>query len=299
MIQSVKATINGQEYTLTYNDTSGKYEATLTAPSKSSYTKEGHYYPVSIKAADDYGNSSTVGSDDPTLGESLRLVVKEKVVPILTFTAPASGAYITTNKPTIQWKVTDEDSGVDESTISITVDGTKITSGITKTPVTGGFNCAYTPSTALSDGQHTIKIDASDHDGNAAVQKTVTFKVDTTPPALDVVSPVDGLHTNTTSGVVSGNTNDVTSSPVEITIKVNGTSVGAVTIGSDGAFSKNVTYRVGTNTIEVKATDSAGKSTTITRTVEVNTTAPVFTSIELVPNPVDAGATYIIKVSVE
>ena len=34
-VKSVKATINGQEYTLTLNSSTGKYEATVTAPGKS------------------------------------------------------------------------------------------------------------------------------------------------------------------------------------------------------------------------------------------------------------------------
>lgn len=299
MIQSVKATINGQEYTLTYNQTSGKYEATLTAPGKSSYNQIGHYYGVTVKATDSYGNSSVANDSDSTLGQSLRLVVKEKVIPVLQFLSPATSAYVTTNKPTIQWKVTDDDSGVNPATISVTVDGTKITSGITKEAITGGYECSYVPLEALSDGPHTIKIDAEDFDGNAAEQKSITFKVDTTPPALDVVSPVDNLHTNSTNGIVSGTTNDATSSPTTVTVKINGVDQGAITVSSDGAFSKSVTYNMGTNTVLVTATDSAGKSTTITRTIEVNTKAPVFTSVELVPNPVDAGATYIIKVKVE
>lgn len=299
MIQTVKATINGQEYTLTYNDTSGKWEATLTAPTLSSYNKSGHYYGVSVTAQDDHGNSSSVDANDSSLGTSLRLVVKEKVAPEITITAPTASAYVTTNKPTIQFNITDNDSGVDPSTIKITVDGTAITDGITKTASGKGYTCSYAPTTALGDGAHTIKVDASDYDGNAATQKSVAFTVDTTPPALDVVTPTDGLMTNQTAGVVSGTTNDVTSSPVTITIKLNGVDQGAVTVGSNGAFSKNVTYREGSNTIVVTATDAAGKSTSITRTVDVNTTAPVFTSVELVPNPVDAGATYIIKVKVE
>ena len=49
-IKTVQATINGQTYTLTLNSTSGKYEATVTAPSKSSYNQSGHYYGVTVKA---------------------------------------------------------------------------------------------------------------------------------------------------------------------------------------------------------------------------------------------------------
>lgn len=67
-IKTVKATINGQTYTLTLNDSTNKYEATITAPDKSSYNKEGHYYPVSITAQDQAGNSETVDSTDSTLG---------------------------------------------------------------------------------------------------------------------------------------------------------------------------------------------------------------------------------------
>lgn len=298
-IQTVKATINGSEYSLAYNSSSGKWEATLTAPSTSSYNQSGHYYGVSVTAEDDHGNSTTVNSSDSTLGSSLQLVVKEKVAPVITITSPAASAYVTTNKPTIQFNITDNDSGVDPDSIKITIDSTSVTSGITKTASGKGYTCSYAPTTALVDGAHTIKVDASDYDGNSATQQSATFTVDTTPPALDVVSPTDGLMTNQTAGVVSGTTNDATSSPVTITITLNGTDQGSVTVGSDGSFSKSVTYKAGTNTIVVTATDSAGKSTSITRTVDVNTTAPVFTAVELVPNPVDAGATYIIKVTVE
>ena len=55
-VQSVSAVINGQTVNLTYNAESGKYEATVTAPTGSSYPRQGHYYPVSVTATDDAGN---------------------------------------------------------------------------------------------------------------------------------------------------------------------------------------------------------------------------------------------------
>ena len=54
----------------------------------------------------------------------------------------------------------------------------------------------------------------------------------------------------------------------------------------------------GTNTITVVATDSAGKSTTVTRTVTLDTAAPVIKSVTLTPNPVDCGKTFVISVEV-
>lgn len=299
-VKTVQAVINGQTYNLTLNSSTGKWEATITAPSKSSYTQSGHYYPVTVKSTDDAGNLTTKDATDSTLGASLQLKVKEKVAPVITITYPTAGSYITNSKPTIKWKVTDEDSGVNPATIGITIDsGSKVTGDtITKTAVTGGYECTYTPSTALSDGSHTIKVDASDNDGNAATQKSVTCTVDTVPPTLSITSPANGLVTNNAAVTVKGTTNDATSSPVKVTIKLNSGTAESVTVTSDGSFSKALTLAAGTNTITVVATDSAGKSTTVTRTVKLDTTAPVIKSVTMTPNPVDCGKTFVISVEV-
>lgn len=299
-VKQVKAIINGQPYTLTLNTSTGKYEATITAPAKSSYTQSGHYYNVEVQATDDAGNVTTKNASDATLGSSLQLRVKEKVAPTSAITYPTASALITSNRPVIKWKVTDDDSGVNPSTIGITIDsGTKITGdAITKTAVSGGYECSYTPTSALSDGSHTIKVDASDYDGNAATTKSVTFKIDTVPPTLNISSPVDGLVTNTASLTVKGVTNDVTSSPVTVTIKLNNGTAESVTVESDGSFNKVLTLANGTNTITITATDSAGKSTTVTRTVKLDTTAPVIKSVTMTPNPVDSGKTFVISVEV-
>jgi len=297
-VKTVQVTINGVVTTLTLNSSTGKYEGTITAPSKSSYTRDGHYYPVTVSATDDAGNVTTVDDTDTSLGESLRLQVKEKVAPVISITAPTASQMLTNNKPTIQFAVTDDDSGVNPDTISITVDGTKITSGITKTASGSGYSCSYTLTSALSDGNHTIKVDASDYDGNAASQKSVTFTVDTTPPSLSVTSPTEGSVTNTASCTVKGTTNDATTSPVTVTVKLNNGAASEVTVGSDGSFSKALTLAAGVNTITVVAKDGAGKTTTITRTITLDTGAPVIHSVTLTPNPVDAGKTYIIAVEV-
>lgn len=75
----------------------------------------------------------------------MQLKVKEKVAPTIAITYQTARALITSNRPVIKWKVTDDDSGVDPSTIGITIDtGTKITGdAITKTTVTGRYECSY------------------------------------------------------------------------------------------------------------------------------------------------------------
>lgn len=298
-LKTVQAIINGVTTTLTLNSTTGKYEATITAPSKSSYNQSGHYYDVTVKATDQAGNVTSANSSHATLGASLRLTVKEKTAPTQNITYPTAGAYIINNKPVITWTVTDNDSGVNPDTIGITVDsGSKVTAGIIKTAITGGYQCSYTPTAALSDGSHTIKVDASDFDGNAAEQKTVTFKIDTIPPTLNISSPTANLITNNKAVTVSGTTNDATSSPVSVTVKLNSGTAEAVTVASNGTFSKALTLTEGNNTITIVATDSAGKSTTVTRTVTLDTKAPSITAVSMVPNPVDAGKTVVISVTV-
>lgn len=298
-LKTVQAIVNGVTTTLTLNASTGKYEATVTAPARSSFNQTGHYYNVEIKATDQAGNVTTKNATDAALGANLKLIVKEKVAPTLSVTYPSAGAYIINNKPVISWQVKDDDSGVNPDTITITIDsGSKITSGITKTPITGGYQCSYTPTSALTDGSHTVKVDASDNDGNVAAQKSVTFKIDTVPPTLNISSPADGLITNNKAVTVNGVTNDLTSSPVKITVKLNSGAAENVAVNADGSFTKSLTLAEGNNTITVVATDSAGKSSTVTRTVTLDTKAPTITAVTLTPNPVDAGKTYIISVTV-
>ena len=297
-VKTVQVVINGQTHTLTYNATTKKYEATITAPSTSSYNQNGHYYNVKVKATDEAGNSVTKDATDTTLGSSLQLKVKEKVAPVISITAPSSSAKLTNNKPVINWTVTDADSGVNPSTIKLIIDSQTITTGITKTQSGKNYTCSYTTTTALSDGTHTIKVSASDYDGNVATQKSVTFTVDTVPPELSVSAPVDNLVTNQSSLVVKGTTNDVTSSPVTLTIKLNGGTEQTVEVGSDGSFTKTLTLVTGENTIVITAKDGAGKTSTVTKKVVLDQTAPVIQSVTISPNPVNAGATYTISVEV-
>lgn len=292
-VKTVQAVINGQTYNLTLNSNTGKYEATVTAPAKSSYNQSGHYYPVTVKATDDAGNITTKDAVDSVLGQSLQLVVKEKVVPVAVITYPTTDALITNETPAITFKVTDDDSGINAGTIKLTVDSTVVTEGITKNPVSGGYECTYTPTKALTNGEHTIKVEVSDNDGNAAVAKTVSFTVDTVPPTLSVTAPTEGFVTNQAKITVSGTTDDTTSKPVTVT--VNGEQAA---VGEGGAWSKEITLTPGKNTITVVATDKAGKSTTVTRNVTLDTGAPVIRSVTMTPNPVDAGKTFIISVEV-
>lgn len=297
-VKTVVATINGQPYTLNWNAATSRYEATISAPSASSWSQPDHKYNVQIVATDDAGNSTTVDRNTPTLGDNLQLRVLEKIAPTITPVYPSSGAHITSAAPTITWQLRDNGSGIDVSTIKFTVNGQAITAGINTSPVEGGYDCSYIPIGALPEGANTLLFGVSDNDGNVASQVSVSFVVDTVAPALNLTAPEDGLVTNQSTLNVAGTASDETSGPVTVAITVNDADQGAVTVESNGSFNKDVTLTSGQNVIKVTATDAAGKSTVITRTVTLDTSAPVFNSVEITPNPVDAGKTFIISVDV-
>lgn len=276
MVTEVWSIINGTRINHTQGS-GNQWVGTGTAPLKSSYSQPNHVYQVTTYAKDDAGNTDSYES-------TLRVV--EKVAPTITPTSPTTGSTITNNKPTITWEVKDDDSGVNTASIGITIDsGSKITGdGIQKQAIADGYKCTYTPPEALSDGNHTIKFDAADNDGNVATQKSITIKIDTVPPTLTVNSPTEGMVTNNATLVVSGVTNDATSSPV--TLKVNNQPV---EVQENGQWSTAITLSEGENTITIVATDSAGKTSTVTRHVTLDTGAPVIESAVINPDPADSG----------
>lgn len=296
-INQVRAKVNGQWYTLTLQ-ANGKYEASITAPGATSFNQPGGYYNVTVEAINTAG---TTGTADASTLDGLKLYVKETVAPVITILSPSGGAYVTNNKQPVVFTVTDEagGSGVKLDSVVVKLDGVAVSAGeVTHSAISNGYSFTYTPASPLGDGSRTVTIDATDNDGNAAAQKSTTFTVDTIPPTLNVTSPTEGMITSTAALTVSGTTNDATSSPVTINITLNDADQGAVTVGGDGSFSKAITLAEGANVIVVTATDSAGKTSSVTRNVTLDTSVPQIISATITPNPVDAGQTMLISVEV-
>lgn len=300
-IAKVRVQIDGVWTNLTLKG--GKWVGTITAPAVTSYNLYSKYYPVKIEVTNDAGTVMTKDATDATLGEALRLVVKETMKPTITLVSPSKGAYVTNNKQPITFKVVDEagGSGVNLSTVKVKVDSTTYTAsstGMTSMGITNGYQFVFTPQSVLKDGNHTITISASDNDGNAATEVISTFTIDTVPPTLTISSPTDGLITNKAALTVTGKTNDATSSPITLTMTLNGASLGVVGVGTDGSFTKAVTLAEGTNSLVVTAKDGAGQTTSITLSVKLDTTVPKVKGITLAPNPVSTSASVAITVEV-
>lgn len=301
-ISRVRVQINGTWTTLTYNSATGAYEATITAPSTTSYNRTGGYYPVTVEATNTAGTITTVNDSHATLGASCKLRVQERVKPTVTIVSPTSGARVTNNKQPIVFNVVDESngSGIDIQSVVVHLDDREQNElTLEKTAITNGYRYTFIPGTALGDGDHRFSAQVSDNDGNTSNLVDIVFTVDTVAPTLNVTAPAEGLITASTSVVVSGTTNDATSSPVTLTMALNSGTAQAVTVGSNGAFTKTFgSLPHGSHKVVIVAKDAAGKTTTITRNFTVDTSVPVISKITINPNPADVGNTMKISVVV-
>ena len=298
--KTVTVTIDGVPHELDYNAETGLYEKQIQAPNRSSYNEnDNHKFNVVLTAVNEAGTSKTIDSSDPTWGEVLALRVFERVKPTVEIVSPTNGDYLNTATPTVIFKVKDNDSGVDLSTLRVVVNGGVINPNdynITEEVIDGGYKVTVVPKTAWEDRLHTVSVTVGDNDENTSDEVSTSFTTDTVAPELNVLSPKDGLITNNSEVVVSGNTVD--SNTVEISITLNGEDTGEVSL-IDGSFEKTITLSEGNNVIVVTATDRAGKVTTKTINVTLDTSEVKFTEVRLIENPTDAGQMLTLTVRVE
>lgn len=241
-LTQVRAKLGEEWVVLTYNEATGRYEGQLT-PSGTSIHQPGGYFPVTVEATNDNGDTATATGETMA---SLRLVVRETTAPTLTLVSPAPG-YLQTGTPTFVFDATDEagGSGVDPDSFSL--------EGATAEEIPGGYR--FTWSAAWADGPHTITASVEDYDGNVSTVSGA-YTVDTVPPALYLTAPYMRHITDAETVVVAGSVSDLTS------------GVGSVTVGGEavevvsGRFMREVDLTVGENTIPIVVTDNAGNQTT-------------------------------------
>jgi hypothetical protein len=173
-VQSVQANINKQNYNLSYNAVSGKWEAPIPVPSASSYNKSGHYYPVILTITGDSG-SFIKDDTDSEFGNSLRLFVQETVKPTISILYPVNGASLETATVEVDFQLRDDDSGIDIDTLAVTFDSVQV-NDVVSVPAVGGHDCTLTLLNVMT-GAHTLNIDVSDFDGNIADTKTISFTI--------------------------------------------------------------------------------------------------------------------------
>jgi len=92
--------------------------------------------------------------------------------PTISGLTPADGSEVAMGKPTISASLSDDYSGVDVDSVSMTVGGTDVTSDATVTVT----SVNYSPPSDLSEGDYKVTVEVSDKSGNTATS-TWTFTV--------------------------------------------------------------------------------------------------------------------------
>lgn len=299
-VKTAYVMFQGQKITAILNESTGLYEASVTAPAESSWSQANHVYLAEVHAEDTAGNTASVTSTDETYGNQLKIRVLEKSKPTVTIVSPTAGSVLGANTQKIDIRFKDfGGSGLNEASIVFKVNGTVVplksgnTDGYTLSDSGSaewaGYRALTYNATNLPDGSNTVEFNVTDNDGNVSDTAKTTFIISTAAPTLDVKTPTDNLITNSAKLMVSGTAAPGSKNVTLSTVTINGTKA---TIGENGAFSSEITLTEGTNTIIVVATDSLGKSTTVTRTVTLDTKAPVITDIVTTPTTVDSGKTF-------
>lgn len=178
----------------------------------------------------------------------------ESVVIVLDNTPPTFAVSALANGITTSFQVQNIlGSAVDDHLDQVAVNGqpAMVVNGVFSVPV------------ILDNGANTITVVAKDLAGNVTTDKrTIVF--DATRPLFTVASPVDGSVTSAGTLTVSG------TAGVNNTVLVNGVTAQM----SEGNWTALVNLVSGINTIEIKATDLGGASSTIKRTITSKPAGP-------------------------
>lgn len=199
-------------------------------------------HTVIVRAVDPAGNDFEVS----------RTFTVDTVAPSISISSPAPGQYINSTTVSATFSATDA-NGV---TATCRLD-------------TGGFQPCTSPAstTGLSQGDHTLTVRGVDPAGNAA-EASVTFRVDSIAPDVNVSSPTQNQHIATTSPNVLFTATDT--NPLNVQCNIDGAGFSSCT--SPLALSG---LSQGPHVVVVRATDPAGNVTSVTRNFTVDTVAPV------------------------
>jgi hypothetical protein len=214
------------------------------------------------------------------LAQGLTLSVRYDTTPVtIQDFAPAQGSTVRDPRASIVANVYDTAvQMINIDSARLWVDGAEVTQVMRKLPTfASAVSCcynlltvAYDPQTDMVDGPHSATLEVSDIAGNVA-RATWSWTVDASGSKLTLTSPAADGVTRTALLTVSG------FAPGAVSVTVNGVSVPVDSV--TGAFSTVITLSPGPNTIDVIATDAAGNTARVTRTIILDTSGPTLLNV--------------------
>lgn len=158
------------------------------------------------------------------------------------------------------WYITD---------VQVTLTATDDLSGVANMTysINGGAWKVYTgPFVLANDGEHKVDYSTTDMAGNKEATKSLSVKVDKTPPTIEFTSHVYGQVVSNAETAIKGKTG------ADVTLMLNGE---AVTVANDGTFSKTVTLTEGPNMFKAVGEDRAGHMAETEIEIVLDTSPPL------------------------
>src|SRR5438034_1048021 len=230
--------------------------ATVLAPNETNHTFAGlsdGSHTAMLVAYDRAGHSTA----------ATRTFVVDTAGPTVTIDAPVAG-WVSTRSVQVTWTAADVGSGLDR--IEVSLDGNP--------PVVLPGTATSTTLTGVSDGPHTIVVQAFDLAGSSA-SASVLISVDATLPTATVTSPTPGQFLGTSSVQLTWTASDAPSGIDHFEVSIDGGVATTVPSGTTTYAFTGVTD--GSHTFRLRAIDRAGNVVTASVTATVDTSPPTLT----------------------
>jgi hypothetical protein len=183
--------------------------------------------------------------------------------------APSGPGYVVSAAEVLQGSVPAATVGKDGYSVRIYQlgggeNGTKTL--VAEVPV-GSTTRFTTPAVTLTEGTNTFAATLVGPSGEGILSPAITYILDTTPPAIKILSPRQNSTVGSSRVSVTGQT-DPKATLIVSNRAVTGGGVTSATAGDDGSWSVSMPVVAGENTIAVTSTDEAGNSATTTLTLQ-------------------------------
>ena len=229
----------------------------------------------------DHASNKTIGASDSYVVSSngtYQFTVFDKAGNSKVVSYAVSNIDLTApGKPTIDLSTAAWTNGNVTFTI---IPGTDNQSGVayTQYQIDGGAWTNYTGVVTIStNGKHVINARTTDNVGWTGVTETKTASIDKVVPTADI--SVNTSWTNAASVAATLTASDADSGIATVTYQLSGATTKAATTVTSGDVISIVNE--GQTTITLVATDAVGQTTTTTKVVKIDRTAPVFTSASI------------------
>ncbi len=263
---SISLEIDGQPATHSFESSTGRI----------SYIPESNlsdgWHVITSTASDLAGNSSTT---------SWRVGI-DTASPSISNLTPAPGSLIAEYPSEISASIADSFSGISESSIVLTIDGS-IVQHIYDS-ATG--KVYFAPTELLADGTHSVIISVSDNAGNSSTSPEWQFILDTVPPVINGISPEDGNISKDSEPEISATLSDALSGIDETTISlaVDGISIAASYDSATGLLTaSSPLLEDGGHDILISVSDNAGNNSVEAWSIGVDTTPPQISDLSPAP----------------